>query len=136
MHRIVLNLLLTFCLLFSFESQASNRPEKKNSILFFSIDDWAEVYVNGEMVYKKMALSGQLEEQTEFDLNPFLKDKIDPVVEIKLINAICDTCNAGNGWIIEFEVFQNDESVDYIIEEGDSLGGDTVFTITYEWGYI
>jgi len=36
----------------------------------------------------------------------------------------------------EFDVFQDGESVDYIIEEGDSMGGDVVFSITYELGYI
>lgn len=136
MYRNILLFFLIGVFLSSIASQASNQVQSKNSILFFSIDDWAEVYVDGKMVYKKIASSGHLEEAVEFDLNPFIQDKTDPIVEIRLINALCNTCNAGNGWIIEFEVFQNGESVDYIIEEGDSLGGDTVFTITYEWGYI
>ncbi|SMD37745.1 hypothetical protein SAMN04488029_3441 [Reichenbachiella faecimaris] len=117
-------------------SQAQAQTDLKNSILFLAIDDWAEVYINGEMVFNKMASSGHLASEVEFDLNPFIKGKQDPIVEIRLINAVCATCEAGNGWIIEFEVFQNGESVDYIIEEGDSMGGDTVFTISYEWGYI
>lgn len=109
---------------------------KRNSLLFLEIDDWVEVYVDGKMVYKKAASEGDLNEEAEFDLNPHIAGKVDPIIEIKLINATCHTCESGNGWKIEFEVFQEDESVDYIIEEGDSIGGSVVFTIEYEWGYI
>ena len=116
-------------------SPSMSQPER-NSILFFTIDNWAEVYVNGKMVFKQDTEAGQLKEEVEFDLNPFINKLNDPLVEVKLINATCETCEGGNGWTIEFEVFQNGESVDYIIEEGDSLGGDVVFSIEYEWGYL
>ncbi|WP_420582930.1 hypothetical protein [Reichenbachiella sp.] len=109
---------------------------KRNSIIFFEIDDWVEVFVDGKQVFKQAAAGGDLDEEIEFDLNPFIKGKIDPIVEIKLINALCHTCESGNGWRVEFEVYQDDESVDYIIEEGDSMGGNVVFTVEYEWGYI
>lgn len=109
---------------------------KRNSLLFLEIDDWVEVYVDGEKVFKKAASGGDLVEEIEFDLNPYIQGKIDPVVEIRLINAVCHTCESGNGWKLEFEVFQEDESVDYIVEEGDSMGGNVVFTIEYDWGYI
>ncbi|MEO9806653.1 MAG: hypothetical protein ABJF04_25555 [Reichenbachiella sp.] len=109
---------------------------KRNSLLFLEIDDWVEVYVDGKKVFTKAASGGDLNEEVEFDLNPHIAGKVDPIVEIKLINAKCHTCESGNGWKVEFEVFQEDESVDYIIEEGDSMGGNVVFTIEYEWGYI
>ncbi len=109
---------------------------KRNSILFLSIDDWVEVFVDGQRVFTKAAERGELGEEVDFDLNPFIQGKVDPVVEIKLTNAKCQTCDSANGWRVEFEVFQDDESVDYIIEEGDSMGGGVVFTIAYDWGYI
>jgi len=109
---------------------------KRNSILFFEIDDWVEVYVDGEMVFKKEAFEGQLGEAAGLDLNPFLKNKIDPIVEVRLINAICHTCESGNGWLIEFEVIADGESVDYILEVGDSLGGQVVFSMEFEWEYL
>lgn len=114
----------------------SNAQPKKNSILFHAIDNWVEVYVEGKMVFKQASDAGQLDGDVDFDLNPFIKDLRDPIVEIKLINATCSTCDTSNGWVIEFEVFQDGESVDYIIEEGDSMGGDVVWSIAYEWGYI
>ncbi|SMD37736.1 hypothetical protein SAMN04488029_3436 [Reichenbachiella faecimaris] len=114
----------------------SQAQPKRNSILFFSIDNWVEVYVEGEMVFKKASDAGNLKQPVEFDLNPFIQGIEEPLVEIKLINAKCTTCDTSNGWIIEFEVFQDGESVDYMLEKGDSMGGDTVFTMIYEWGYI
>ncbi|MDW3209263.1 MAG: hypothetical protein ABJO02_10470 [Reichenbachiella sp.] len=109
---------------------------KRNSIIFFEVDDWVEVFVDGKKVFRQAAAEGDLDGEVEFDLNPFIQGKIDPIVEIRLTNANCHTCEAGNGWRVEFEVYQEDESVDYIIEEGDSMGGNVVFTIEYEWGYI
>lgn len=88
------------------------------------------------MVFKKEAYEGVLGEEVEFDLNPYIKNTEDPIVEVKLINAICNTCEITNGWKVEFEVFQDGESVDYISEEGDSIGGQEVFSIEFEWGYI
>ncbi|MDW3210413.1 MAG: hypothetical protein R8N23_11125 [Reichenbachiella sp.] len=114
----------------------SNAQPAKNAILFHSIDDWVEVFVNGELVFKQASDRGQLKQDINFDLNPFINNLVDPIVEIKLVNAMCSTCDTSNGWTIEFEVFQDGESVDYIIEEGDSMGGDVVWSITYEWGYI
>lgn len=121
---------------FALAATVQAEAPKRNSLLFLEIDDWVEVYVDGVMVFKKAASGGDLNEEVDFDLNPYVEGKDAPIVEIRLINAECYTCEAGNGWKIEFEVFQNDESVDYIIEEGDSIGGSVVFTIEYEWGYI
>lgn len=112
------------------------QDQKRNSILFFEVDDWVEVHVNGKMVFRKAADGGNLGDEVNFDINPHIANLKNPIVEIKLFNAQCPTCESGNGWIIEFEVYQNGESVDYIIEEGDSLGGGEVFSIEYEWGYI
>ena len=128
--------LLLFFIMFVLQSVSHAQSTKRNSILFYNIDDWAEVYINGKMVFKQVADAGHLANEVEFDLNPHIKNLKDPLVEIRLINGLCETCESGNGRTIEFEVFQNGESVDYIIEEGDSMGGDVVFTIQYEWGYI
>ncbi|MEO9967481.1 MAG: hypothetical protein ABJF11_16910 [Reichenbachiella sp.] len=136
MKTVLLKSLSLTVLLAAMSFSSFAEAPKRNSLLFLEIDDWVEVYVNGEMVFKQAASGGDLNEEIEFDLNPFIEGKIDPIVEIKLVNAQCHTCESGNGWKIEFEVFQEDESVDYIIEEGDSIGGSVVFTIQYEWGYI
>ena len=116
--------------------QSNAEAPKRNSIIFFEVDDWVDVYVDGKKVFRQAAAEGNLGEEVEFDLNPFIQGKIDPVVEIRLTNSKCHTCETGNGWKVEFEVYQEDESVDYIIEEGDSIGGSVVFTVEYDWGYI
>lgn len=136
MKKLIVKYSTTLILFFvSFLALHAETP-KRNSILFFEIDDWVEVYVDGKKVYAKAALEGDLGEPVDFNLNPFIEGKVDPLVEIKLINAKCPTCESGNGWTVEFEVFQDGESVDYIIEEGDSIGGSVVFSIEYDWGYI
>ncbi|MEP2026666.1 MAG: hypothetical protein ABJH98_09025 [Reichenbachiella sp.] len=129
-------IILILVLIIGYNQLIIAQTKLRNSILFYAIDDRIEVYVDGELVFEKLASAGNLVNEVEFDLNPHVSDKIDPIVEIRLINSTCTTCESGNGWLVEFEIFQEGNSVDYIIEEGDSLGGDTVYTISYEWGYI
>lgn len=127
--------LVTFILLVSVFTSFASTP-KRNSIIFFEIDDRAEVYVDGKKVYSKATSYGKLGEEVEFDLNPFLVEGKDQIVAVKLINYKCSWCKE-NDWKIGFEIYQNDESVDYIYEEGMDKGETKeILSFTYYWGYI
>lgn len=110
---------------------------KRNSILFFDYDDWAEVYVDGQKVARISAKYQQQEEEIEVDLNPYLKNGDGHEVEIRVYNSSCKTCDR-NEWKVGFEVYQEGEAVDYIYELGDEKSDqvEMKYAIVYDWGYI
>lgn len=111
----------------------SNDGAKKNAIIFMEIDDRADVYVDGKKVFSKATAYGTLGEEVEFDLNPFLVEGQDQTVEIRVVNHQCNSCSSNN-WKVVYEVFQDGESVDFLVEEGESKGEtQEVFSMVYDW---
>ncbi|UXX77804.1 hypothetical protein N7E81_10520 [Reichenbachiella carrageenanivorans] len=137
MKTSIFRLVFLSVLLTTFFARAEGNTLKRNSLLFFDLDDWVEIYVDGKKVGRKAAHYGQLHEEFEFDLNPYLIEGKDQIVEVKLFNSYCPSCD-GNEWRLGFEVFQDGESVDYVYEEGNEKADrpKMTFSIKYEWGYI
>lgn len=106
---------------------------EKNAIVFFKIDNQAQILVNGEVVYDSGFIDEDPELNIEVDLNDFLVGDENNVV-IRLLNGKCPYC-LSNPWAINFEIYIDGESVDYIYEsgEGKTEGGE-VFTHVINWG--
>lgn len=104
----------------------------KHYFVFYKIDNKVKVYVNEKLIYE----SGLIDANPDFKLRVDMEEHIEKgknTIRLELYNgsthsfAIEDT-----HWEISFELFENDDPIEYRHEKSDNgkVG------LAYEWNYI
>lgn len=118
---------------FGFPMNNGQTTKGRNSILFSRIDNQVKIFIDDKLIYDSGIIDGDPDLNIEVDLNPHLKSG-DNFVVLEVLNAECKECIT-NQWAVRYEVFQNNESVDYVYEsdEDKDLGYNVKFTMDYEF---
>ena len=99
--------------------------------LFEKVDNSVEIYFGDSLVYN----TGVIESNPDTDLSfRFTRSDLrNRRITLKLINGTDpnDPYQEDEHWEIRYELFMNDEPIDYQWESGDDYQVGTVFTIEY-----
>ncbi|UXP30909.1 hypothetical protein N6H18_11160 [Reichenbachiella agarivorans] len=87
------------------------------SIIFFNLDNYALVYVDGEMVFDTRTSTTQTNHEVLLNLNMYIKNNKQEL-KVEGYNDKCEMC-AENRWEIVYELYKNGESVDYVNKDSN-----------------
>lgn len=92
--------------------------EKGYSIIFYHLDNYVLIYNNDVLVVDTRKLVPDTETTVDLliDFNNLLKNVNRDQIRIEGYNSACDYCRE-NRWKIVYEIFEDGESVDYVIKE-------------------
>lgn len=125
-------LLLFFVL--NMPSAQSNLAEqqKGHHITFYKIDNRVKVYVNDTVVYNSKVYDGNPDLKLDVDIEKHLKIGFNRL-RVELYNGYEENdFKADRNWEIRYEIFNDEESVDYMHELSKDGAEGLAFTYNHE----
>lgn len=99
------------------------------SIIFYKLDDYARVYVNNKLIVDTGEKFGMApKKEVLFDLTPYLQSGPQDL-KVELYNGQCVDCNL-NRWAIFYEVFEGEESLEFVSEDSNDKNDDLGLKVT------
>ncbi|XOV93979.1 MAG: hypothetical protein ACFHWX_04575 [Bacteroidota bacterium] len=108
--------------------------QQKNDyyILFRKIDNQVKVYLEDSLIYQSKLVDGNPELKLRVDLNEYLKPGQNKI-KVELINGSgLGFFEMDNNWEIFYEIFNNNDPIDYMSEESHNGTTGVVFSWTHE----
>ena len=109
-----------------------NQPQ--NMIIFYNIDDFVSLEVNGKIIYKNDSNDNAPNIYKEVSLDNYLKKGSNKVV-IRLKNAGCEDC-PDNPWSLGFEIHQNGEYLDEFYRDSSKTKKLGIEKVLWEMDWI
>ena len=128
--KTMIKLLLNILLLANLTTQ-TGKSDAEFSIVFEKVDNQVEIYAGKELLYT----SGLIGNNPELNLSYTFKlsDIKGSEITIKLKNGVTEDGNESDRhWEIMYELFKNNEPVDYQWESADDYKTGIVFEKTYD----
>ena len=122
------NLIILILLTIPFLQDKGN----KYYIVFTKIDNQAKVYVEDSLVITTKLYDENPDLNVRYDLNKFLK-KGKNTVRVELLNGSGDWFfEFDSDWEIFYEIFKNNDPIDFMSEDSSEGGLGLVFSFTHE----
>lgn len=110
--------------------QTSSKPEY--FIIFSKIDNQVKVYVQDSLVFQSELVDGNPKMELKVNLNNYLKKGINDV-RVELYNGSGEGfIESDTHWEIYYEIFKDDDPIDYMSEKSENGKEGLVFSMTHE----
>lgn len=84
------------------------------SIIFFTIDNYALIYVNDKLAVDTRDLNAEQNDEVLIDLNPYISSS-NSTIKIEGYNTECNSCQVNNYEFV-YELYRDGEGLEYVSE--------------------
>ena len=126
----MIKLILNILLLTNLTTPKSGQSDAQFSIVFEKVDNQVEVYAGEKLLYTSGIISNNPEVDLSYSFSQ--SDITGSEITIKVKNGMTDDANESDRhWEVMYELFKNNQPVDYQWESGDDYKLGVVFEKTY-----
>lgn len=123
--------LVTFCLM-SQLAFSQQQTTKGHSIRFYKADNQVKVYVNDSLVYGSKVFDGNPDLKLDVNLEPHLTKGLN-TIKVELYNGYENNdYKKDRFWEIRYEMFNNDQSIDYMHQFSSNGAAGLAFEYNHE----